>query len=205
MRIALLICAAVCGLTGLAAAVAETGASAASDAGLRRLADFTAIADEKERSLALFTEIGKVLQHPRCLNCHPAGDSPTQTDRMTPHAPMVVRGDGNAGAPGLYCNTCHQAENYDVSGVPGDPMWALAPIEMAWQGKSLGAICAQIKDPERNGGKDMDALIHHMAEDHLVGWGWRPGKGRTAAPGTQAEFGALFKAWAESGAVCPDA
>jgi hypothetical protein len=25
-----------------------------------------------ESSIALFTEAGKVLQHPRCLNCHPA-------------------------------------------------------------------------------------------------------------------------------------
>ena len=76
---------------------------------------------------------------------------------------------------------------------------------MAWEGKSLGAICEQIKDPARNGGRDMPALIQHMAEDHLVGWGWNPGKGRTPVPGTQAEFGALFKAWAESGAVCPAA
>ena len=28
-------------------------------------------------------------------------------------------------------------------------------------------ICEQIKDPARNGGKDMAALLHHMAEDSL--------------------------------------
>jgi len=74
---------------------------------------------------------------------------------------------------------------------------------MAWQGKSLGQICEQIKDTKRNGGKDMAALIHHMAEDSLVGWGWKPGGNRKPAPGTQAEFGALIKAWADTGAVCP--
>jgi hypothetical protein len=79
----------------------------------------------------------------------------------------------------------------------------LAPIEMAWVGKSLGEICQQIKDPERNGGKSMEELIHHMAEDSLVGWGWNPGVGREPAPGTQKEFGNLFRAWAEAGAVCP--
>jgi hypothetical protein len=42
-----------------------------------------------------------------------------------------------------------------------------------------------------------------MAEDSLVGWGWHPGAGRAPAPGTQAEFGALIKAWADSGAACP--
>jgi len=41
------------------------------------------------------------------------------------------------------------------------------------------------KDKDRNGGKDMAALIHHMAEDELVGWAWDPGTGRTPAPGTQ--------------------
>jgi hypothetical protein len=74
---------------------------------------------------------------------------------------------------------------------------------MAWQGRSLGQICTQIKDPKRNGGKDMAALIHHMSEDTLVGWAWSPGKGRAPAPGTQAEFGNLIKAWAANGAYCP--
>jgi len=74
---------------------------------------------------------------------------------------------------------------------------------MAWQGKSLGDICRQIKDTNRNGGRSMAELVHHMAEDELVGWGWHPGGKRTPAPGTQAEFGALIKAWADSGAYCP--
>ena len=48
------------------------------------------------------------------------------------------------------------------------------------------------------------ALLRHLSEDTLVGWAWAPGRGkRTPAPGTQAEFGALMRAWAESGAVCP--
>lgn len=164
---------------------------------------FSSIRDEKTRSLALFAEVGKVLQHPRCLNCHPAGDRPTQTDAMTPHMPWVVRGEAGMGVPGLYCVTCHHQKNFDPAGVPGDPKWSLAPPEMAWQGKTLGQICTQIKDKQRNGGREMTDLIHHMAEDELVGWGWHPGGQRTPAPGTQQEFGALFKAWAESGAYCP--
>jgi hypothetical protein len=103
----------------------------------------------------------------------------------------------------MQCPTCHQRANFDSGGVPGHPTWHLAPIEMAWAGKSLGEICAQIKDPDRNGGKSLDQLVHHMAEDSLVGWSWNPGAGRTPAPGTQQEFGALIKAWVESGAACP--
>jgi len=76
---------------------------------------------------------------------------------------------------------------------------------MAWEGKSLAEICAQIKDPARNGGKTLEKLVEHNTNDVLVGWGWNPGKGRSPAPGTQAQFGALTKAWVESGAKCPAA
>ena len=107
------------------------------------------------------------------------------------------------GAPGMRCTTCHGPANFDPARIPGHPEWHVAPIEMAWQGKSLGEICAQIKDPARNGGKDLAALVHHMAEDSLVGWGWHPGAGRTPAPGTQKEFGELIKAWVDAGAACP--
>lgn len=179
---------------------------------LRPVSDFEGIADASERSVALFEEAGKVLLHPRCVNCHPASDSPTQGMAMRPHEPPVTRGEANFGAVGMTCNTCHNVANVDVAGqaddirsIPGHPLWHLAPIEMAWQGKSLGEICEQIKDPERNGGKDVAAIVEHMAEDSLVGWGWSPGAGREPAPGTQEEFGALFHAWADTGAVCPPA
>jgi hypothetical protein len=191
---------------------AENG-SAAADAATQRVtpaatlksvSDFDAIKDRNERAIALFREAGKVILSPRCQNCHPAGERPTQTDRMRPHQPLVVRGDGGMGAPaGLFCTTCHHETNFDAAGVPGNPRWSLAPAEMAWQGKTLGQICVQIKDKDRNGGKDMAALIKHMAEDDLLGWGWNPGAGRTPAPGTQKQFGELIKAWAEAGAVCP--
>lgn len=188
---------------GAAIAAGKDVAAPPMAASLKPLSDFAAIKDRKARSLALFQEVGKVLQHPRCLNCHPRTDRPTQTDAMHPHMPWVVRGDSGMGAPGLRCQTCHHDRNFDPAGVPGNPKWQLAPAEMAWQGKTLGEICLQIKDKSRNGGKSMPELIHHMAEDELVGWGWNPGGKRTPAPGTQAQFGALFEAWAKSGAVCP--
>jgi hypothetical protein len=170
---------------------------------LRPVAAFASIAHPRARAAALFVEMGKVLQHPRCVNCHPAGDRPLQTDSMRPHEPLVVRGADGHGAPGMQCETCHHAANYDPARVPGHPQWHLAPIEMAWEGKTLTEICEQIKDPARNGGKNLAELVHHLAEDSLVGWGWAPGAGRTPAPGTQKEFGALAKAWADGGAHCP--
>ncbi|ATI83303.1 Isoquinoline 1-oxidoreductase subunit [Sphingobium yanoikuyae] len=169
---------------------------------LRPVAWFASIGDPETRSLALFAEAGRVIQHPRCMNCHPRNDRPTQTDAMRLHAPWVSRGPDDAGELTLRCSTCHHAANFEASGVPGNPKWKLAPIEMAWQGKSLGEICRQILDPARSR-MDRAALLHHMAEDELVGWAWHPGGKRTPVPGTQAEFGALIKAWLDSGARCP--
>ena len=170
---------------------------------LRSVQAFASIADNQQRSLALFEEAGKVITHARCVNCHPAGDRPAQGDDRRPHMPLVVRGADNFGAVGMRCTTCHGPANFDAAGIPGHPQWHVAPIEMAWVGKSLGEICLQIKDPQRNVGKSMEELVHHMAEDSLVGWGWSPGVGREPAPGTQKEFGELIKAWSDTGAVCP--
>ena len=170
---------------------------------LKDPAEFAGIADPAARSVALFNEAGKVITHPRCVNCHPAGDRPLQTDSQRLHIPAVQRGDGGLGAAGLHCTTCHQQANYDPAAIPGHPAWHLAPIEMAWQDRSLGQICAQIKDPERNGGRSMAELVDHMAHDSLVGWGWAPGRGRAPVPGTQAAFGALIQAWVDTGAHCP--
>jgi hypothetical protein len=170
---------------------------------LRSVQAFASIADQQQRSLALFEEAGKVITHARCVNCHPAGDRPAQGDDRHAHMPLVVRGVDNFGAIGMRCTTCHGPGNFDAAGIPGHPEWHVAPIEMAWAGKSLGEICQQIKDKQRNGGKSMEELVHHMAEDTLVGWGWNPGVGREPAPGTQKEFGELIKAWSDTGAVCP--
>ena len=142
-------------LAVLAAALpgAATGGVAAED--LTPASAFDGIADQAERSRALFTEAEKVILNPRCVNCHPAGDRPRQGDDSHLHVPAVVRGDADFGAAGLHCNTCHQAENNDRAHLPGHPEWRLAPIEMAWYGKSPAEICAQIKDPARNGGRSL--------------------------------------------------
>ena len=122
---------------------------------------------------------------------------------LTERVPLVVRGATGHGAIGTLCKACHHTGNFDAGSVPGHPDWHLAPATMAWQNRSLAQVCAQIKDRNRNGGRDLAALIRHVSEDSLVGWAWAPGAGRTPAPGTQARFGDLMKAWVETGAVCP--
>ncbi len=182
-------------------------AHAVSDSPAHRLAtvdSFAAISDPAVRSAALFIELGKVLTHPRCMNCHPAGDSPRQGDVRRIHQPPVTRGADGFGLPAMRCSICHQAANFEPARMPGNPIWHLAPREMGWEGKTLGAICAQIKDPARNGNRTLETLVEHIGEDSLVGWAWTPGSGREAAPGSQKQAGALVEAWVKSGAVCPN-
>jgi Cytochrome c554 and c-prime len=168
---------------------------------LRPPSAFSSISDPGERSRAIFAEATKVLTHPRCLNCHPAGDRPTQANDIHSHEPFVLRD--------VPCVTCHTDRNFTLQerasyqSIPGHPRWLMAPIEMAWQGKSMGEICQQLKDRDRNGGRDLALLHEHLAHDDLVGWGWEPGAGREPAPGSQALLGELIQAWIDSGAQCP--
>ena len=164
---------------------------------------FAGIADTAARSAALFTELGKVLTHPRCVNCHPAGDRPLQGEMGRLHQPPVQRGTDGHGLPAMRCSMCHQQANFDPARMPGHAEWHLAPREMGWEHRTLGEICAQLKDPARNGGRSLDDLVHHIGEDTLVGWAWLPGYGRHPAPGTQKQTGALVEAWVKTGAVCP--
>ncbi|WP_372833715.1 Isoquinoline 1-oxidoreductase subunit [Puniceibacterium confluentis] len=190
------------GLTLAGAASAETVN------GLKTADEFAGVQNKEERSVAVFQEMMKVIESPRCLNCHPRGDTPLQGDDMHPHMPPVQRGVADFGSPGMYCTTCHGSENVAYStgdgSIPGHVPWQLAPVEMAWVGKSAPEICAQLKDPARNGGRDLAEIHEHMAEDGLVGWGWTPGEGRTPALGTQAILGELVQAWIDTGAMCPE-
>ena len=163
---------------------------------------FDGIADREARSRAVFSEVAKVITSSRCMNCHPADDRPTQGNDLRPHLPPVWRAAG-------ACQTCHTDRNYTLMerasyrSIPGHPRWDVAPAEMAWQGKSAGEICRQLKDPQRNGGRNLELLHEHLAKDELVAWGWRPGEGRDPAPGSQERLGELVRAWIDSGAACP--
>jgi hypothetical protein len=201
-RMALLAAALAVALIGAAAAVAED---------LRPPAAFAGIADPAARSRALFAEAAKVLTHPRCLNCHPAGDHPLQGDDHHIHEPQVVRGESGDGIAGTPCQTCHMSRTVDLfpgaaasyASIPGHPRWQLAPREMAWEGKSVGEICRQLKDKDKNGGRDLAMIHEHLAGDDLVAYGWHPGKDRAPAPGTQQQLGDLVQAWIDTGAECP--
>jgi len=157
-----------------------------------------------DQGLAAFETVYSVLQHPRCLNCHPAGDRPLQHDDSRPHGMNVLRGPDDAGHPALKCSACHQQANQGLAHLPpGNPAgWRLAPREMAFEGRSPRALALQLKDPAQSH-MTLEASIAHVRDDALVGWGWDPGPGRAAVPVPRAELVAAFQTWVEAGAPVP--
>jgi hypothetical protein len=119
-------------------------ASHAQDRELRAPAAFVDIQDDAARSRALFAEAAKVIMNPRCMNCHPAAERPLQGNDQHAHFPPAARGENGGGVPGNTCSACHMEQNTPVTAganvpfqsIPGHPRWGLAPIEMAWEGKS---------------------------------------------------------------------
>jgi hypothetical protein len=110
-------------------------------------------------------------------------------------------------ANGVACATCHRDANGSRPGQPpGAPSWRLPPSDtpMIFQGRSPHQLCEQLKDPRQTGHRDLAALIHHVADDPLVAWGWAPGPGRTPVPVLRADVVAAMQAWADAGAPCPD-
>lgn len=159
-------------------------------------------------SKAAFLDAAAVFFSPRCANCHPSGNSPTQGDAMLPHAQLVVRGTEGKGKYGMKCNTCHQAENLEGEKMPpGVPNWHMPPdnMKMVFQGLTAKQLCEQLKNPKLNGGrKTIAEAIEHLEKDPLVHWAWSPGNGRTLPPLSYEEFMSKVKEWEENGGACPD-
>jgi hypothetical protein len=156
----------------------------------------------REASLQAFARIAEVLRYPRCMNCHPSGDFPRQADDRHRHRMHVARGPDDRGTRALKCSTCHQTTNTADGRVPGAPHWQLAPRSMGWEDLSDADLCRALKDPGKNKGRSVGALVEHLTADPLVQWAWTPGA-RTPPPIGQREFHALVRQWAETGAACP--
>ncbi len=163
----------------------------------------------KEEALAAFETVRSVLQNARCQNCHPGGDAPLQGDEGHVHLQNVLRGPEGKGMPGEECTTCHGPGNppdsYGTHIPPGvETGWRMPkPDEkLVFASVTPTALCEQVRDPVKNGGKNTEALLHHL-EDPLVAWGWSPGKGRKPVPVPRDQFIAAWKSWASAGSPCP--
>ncbi len=160
-----------------------------------------------EESLLVFNTMMDVLTHQRCMNCHPSDNVPKQGLDSHDHNFGIARVNaGNA----TNCNTCHQSENNSYSGVPGAPEWGLAPHKMRWEGLSRIEIAQSMMNPENNGNRTPDDIMHHLTEHELVLWAWEPGldaagNPREKPPVAKEDYIAAVKKWISLGAVIPEA
>jgi hypothetical protein len=150
-----------------------------------------------------FLGIAAVLQSPRCMNCHPSGDAPLQTDFSRPHKQKIKRLFSSLGGD---CSTCHQDTNLPGAHLPpGAPHWSMPPAAtpMVFQGKTPAKLCADLKDTAQNGNRSLAALLTHVSSDPLVLWGFNPGPNRSTPPLTHSAFVTLFTDWVTQGGPCP--
>ncbi len=161
--------------------------------------------------LAAWTRIYEVTSHPRCSNCHVGADnipmwSGPSYGRTRPHGMNINAGDSRIGAEYVTCATCHTIRdglNDQPHAAPQVAMsWQLAPVEAAWFGKSSTEICNQLRDPDRNGGRDHLALASHLDHDLILHWAWAPGGGREPAPYSLQEHVNDILAWGVAGFPC---
>lgn len=201
---------------GLAASFIAAGSIwAAAQEGPRATSAALSNLSEPAEGLLQWDQIYQVFSHPRCASCHVGADNiprwmgenyGLEPGESMLHGMNVHGGMSRIGAEALPCTTCHQEKNSELPhGPPGAHVWALAPVEMEWLGKSSAQICAQIKDPARNGERSLQDVSDHIRDDELVHWGWTPGPGREPAPLSIDETVAIFNGWIAAGAPCPEA
>lgn len=145
--------------------------------------------------LEAWSRIYEVASHPRCANCHTGvSDRPMWSGpsygTTRPHGMNIHAGGSRIGAEHLLCSTCHTTKDQDWDNANAMPhaaprvsmSWQLAPVEADWFGRSSIEICEQLRDPDRNGDRDMLALAEHLDHDLILHWAWEPGGGREPAP-----------------------
>jgi hypothetical protein len=167
----------------------------------------------REEGLAAFARMYEVASHPRCSNCHVGSDNTPMwtgpsygTDR--PHGMNINAGDSRIGAEFIACSTC--LANRELA-APNDAAhmapqvaadWRLAPVEAEWFGKTELEVCNQLRDPERNGGRDYLDIASHLDHDVILHWAWAPGGGREPAPYSLQEHVDDVLAWGVAGLPC---
>jgi hypothetical protein len=170
-----------------------------------------------------FLKAYQVFMHPRCVNCHPAGDAPLLGEDSRPHTSFRLRrGTDGHGAFTIKCTNCHQVQNQPGLHMPpgapfplkdgaedpahrNEPRWHMpsAATPMVFEKRTPGQLCRQLLDKKQNGGLTPDQLVQHVEHDPFVLWGWNPGEGRSAPPLSHTEFVQMVREWVTKGCACP--
>ena len=165
-----------------------------------------------QSGLDAWDRIYQVASHPRCSNCHvgasnrPMWSGPSY-GRTRPHGMNINAGESRIGAEYVPCQTCHALRTEGGNDAPHMApqvamAWMLPPVEAEWFGKSSDEICNQLRDPDRNGGRDHIALAGHLEHDLILHWAWNPGGGREPAPYSLQDHVNDVLAWGVAGFPC---
>lgn len=169
-----------------------------------------------EAGLDAWSRVYEVTSHPRCANCHtgpsdrPMWSGPTYGETRQ-HGMNIQAGESRIGAETLQCSACHTTKNEDWDNANSTPHaaprvamgWQLAPVEADWFDRSTEEICAQLRDPNRNGGRALIDLAEHLNHDLILHWAWSPGGGREPAPYSLQEHVNDILDWGVAGMPCP--
>ncbi|MCT4557118.1 MAG: hypothetical protein N4A61_03555 [Pelagimonas sp.] len=170
----------------------------------------------KAQGLAAWARIYEVASHPRCANCHTGeSDRPMWSGpsygKTRVHGMNIQAGESRMGVEYTACQTCHTTKAEDWDNANATPhtaprvtaSWQLAPVEADWFGRSSVEICEQLRDPERNGDRDMMELAEHLDHDVILHWAWAPGGTREPAPYSLQEHVNDILTWGIAGMPCP--
>lgn len=127
------------------------------------------------------------------------------------HGMNIQAGESRMGIEALQCSTCHTTKNEDWGNANDIPHasprvamgWQLAPVEADWFGRFTEEICAQLRDPDRNGGRTVIELAEHLKHDLILHWAWSPGGGCEPAPYSLQEHVNDILDWGVAGMPCP--
>jgi len=170
----------------------------------------------QEQGLEAWSRIYEVASHPRCANCHTGeSDRPMWSGpsygKTRVHGMNIQAGKSRIGAETLLCQTCHTTKNEDWASANETPHaaprvamnWSLAPVEAHWFDRTTEQICAQLRNPDTNGNRDMLQIAEHLNHDLILHWAWAPGGGREPAPYSLQEHVNDILAWGVAGMPCP--
>ena len=79
------------------------------------------------------------------MNCHPAGDHPTQGADGHPHDPPVARGPSDDGIAGTPCQACHMNRTVDL--YPGAEIRKNGAASASFGGFHTVSVTADTDDP----------------------------------------------------------
>ena len=166
----------------------------------------------RDAGLMAWDRIYSVASHPRCTNCHvgaqeePMWNGLSYGPEAKAHGMNIKADDSRIGAESIPCRTCHVTSERPNTVAYAAPQlleaWRLPPVEMAWLGKDSATLCRMLRAADQTDGANIQELVAHVQSSPFVAWGFNPGGGRSAPPGTPSDFARDIAHWGQALTPC---